>query len=92
MLTIILFGSGWDGDVWDLESYSRVIKAPNLTFRHLESRGGVPVFEDAEFEVFEYQLDDEIYLVGIHGERPDEALVKQAITLGLRRPRPYKTL
>lgn len=92
MLTIILFGAGWKGDVWDLESYSRVIKAPNPTFRHLEYRGGATASEDAEFEVFEYQLGNEIYLVGINGQRPSDKIIEQAITHGSRRPKPYKTL
>lgn len=39
MLTIILFGAGWKGDVWALESYSPVIKAPDRTFRLLKSSG-----------------------------------------------------
>lgn len=39
MLTIILFGAGWKGDVWALESYSPVIKAPDQTFRLLKSSG-----------------------------------------------------
>ncbi|MBW9438393.1 hypothetical protein [Enterobacter roggenkampii] len=92
MLTIILFGAGWKGDVLDLERYSPVIKAPNQTFRLLKSSGGTPTFEDAEFEVFEYQLGDEIYLVGINGQRPSDKIIEQSITHGSRRPKPYKTL
>lgn len=92
MLTIILFGAGWKGDVLDLESYSPVIKASDQTFRLLRSSGGTPIFEDAEFDVFEYQLGDEIYLVGVSGQRPSDKIIEQAITHGSRKPKPYKTL
>ncbi|WP_312168897.1 hypothetical protein [Atlantibacter hermannii] len=92
MLTIILFGAGWKGDVLDLESYSPVIKASDQTFRLLKSSGGTPIFEDAEFDVFEYQLGDEIYLVGVSGQRPSDKIIEQAITHGSRKPKPYKTL
>lgn len=92
MLTIILFGAGWKGDVLDLERYSRVIKAPDQTARYLETSGGVPIFEDAEFDVFEYQLGDEIYLFGVNGQRPSDKIIEQAIKHGSRRPKPYKTL
>lgn len=92
MLTIILFGAGWKGDVLDLERYSPVIKAPDQTFRLLKSSGGTPTFEDAEFEVFEYQLGDEIYLVGINGQRPSDNVIKSHIQHGDPKPKPYKTL
>ena len=92
MLTIILFGAGCKGDVLDLESYSPVIKASDQTFRLLKSSGGTPIFEDAEFDVFEYQLGDEIYLVGVSGQRPSDKIIEQAITHGSRKPKPYKTL
>lgn len=92
MLTIILFGAGWKGDVLDLERYSPVIKAPDQTFRLLKSSGGTPIFEDAEFEVFEYQLGDEIYLVGFHGNKPSDNVIKSHIQHGDPKPKPYKTL
>ncbi|HAV8365620.1 hypothetical protein [Escherichia coli] len=92
MLTIILFGAGWKGDVLDLERCSPVIKAPDQTFRLLKSSGGTPTFEDAEFEVFEYQLGDEIYLVGFHGNKPSDNVIKSHIQHGDPKPKPYKTL
>ena len=92
MLTIILFGAGWKGDVLDLERYSPVIKAPDQTFRLLKSSGGTPIFEDAEFDVFEYQLGDEIYLVGFHGNKPSDNVIKSHIQHGDPKPKPYKTL
>lgn len=92
MLTIILFGAGWQGDVWALESYSPVIKAPDRTFRLLKSSGGAPIFEDAEFDVFGYQLGDEIYLVGCHGNKPSDDVIMSHIQHGDPKPKPYKTL
>lgn len=92
MLTIILFGAGWKGDVLDLERYSPVIKAPDQTFRLLKSSGGTPIFEDAEFDVFEYLLGDEIYLVGFHGNKPSDNVIKSHIQHGDPKPKPYKTL
>lgn len=92
MLTIILFGAGWKGDVLDLERCSPVIKAPDQTFRLLKSSGGTPTFDDAEFEVFEYQLGDEIYLVGFHGNKPSDNVIKSHIQHGDPKPKPYKTL
>lgn len=92
MLNIVLFGAGWDGEVLDVGSYSPVIKATNQTFRHLKSCGGAPIFEDAEFEVSEYKLGDKIYLVGVHGKRPSDKIIEQAITHGSRIPKPFKTL
>ena len=92
MLTIILFDDGKPGLIWPIEEIGKVVKVPDYQFKAREILGGVAVMPDVEYQVYEFQMDDEIYLIGVNGGRPSDDVIKSHIKHGDPKPEPYKTL
>lgn len=92
MLTIVLFDDGRPGEIWPTEEVGKVVKVPDYQFKAREMLGGVANITDVEYQVFEFQLDDEIYLIGVNGFRPSDDVIKSHIKHGDLKPKPYKTL
>lgn len=92
MLTIILFGAGRPGVIWPTEEIAKVIKVPDCQVKAREMLGGRAIMPDVEYQVFEFQLDDEIYLIGVNGRRPSDAVISSHIRHSGSNLKPYKTL
>ncbi|GAB50233.1 hypothetical protein [Atlantibacter hermannii] len=92
MLTIILFDDGKPGLIWPTEEIGKVVKVPDYQFKAREMLGGVAVMPDVEYQVYEFQMDDEIYLIGVNGGSPSDDVIKSHIKHGDPKPKPYKTL
>lgn len=92
MLAVVLFGAGRCGSIWHIEKYDRVINVPDCVVRVREMVGGIPVRPDVEYQVFEYQMDNEIYLVGLNGDRPSNDVISSHIRHGNPELKPFKVL
>lgn len=92
MFDITLFGAGRFGRTWHNETYDPILKVPDCQVKAREMLGGRPVIPDVEYQVYEFQVDGEIYLIGINGKRPSEDVIKSHIRHGEPKPRPYKPL
>lgn len=92
MLTIVLFDDGRPGEIWPTEEIGEVVKVPDCQFKVREMLGGVANITDVEYQVFEFRVDDEVYLIGVNGAKPSDNVIKSHIQHGDPKPKPYKTL
>ncbi|MBW9400329.1 hypothetical protein FHC51_10960 [Leclercia sp. EC_58] len=92
MLTIVLFDDGRPGEIWPTEEVGKVVKVPDCQFKARGMLGGVANITDVEYQVFEFRVDDEVYLIGVNGRRPSDAVISSHIMHNDPKPKPYKTL
>lgn len=92
MFDVVVFGAGRFGAVCHVEKHELTIKVPDCQVKAREMVGGVAVTPNVEYQVFEFQVDDEIYLIGVNGRRPSDDVIKSHIKHGDPKPKPYKTL
>lgn len=92
MFDVTVFGAGRFGAVCHVEKHELTIKFPDCQVKAREMLNGAAVIRDVEYQVFEFQVDGEIYLIGVNGERPSDDVIKSHIRYGNPKPRPCKTL
>ncbi len=89
MTDAMLFGAGWNGDVWPIEEH-----ADSLTLFHqpemcpVSPTRDVPLIEYARFIVDECLINGTIYLIGYHGEKPTDEKIRRAYNYAERKPTP----
>ncbi|WNY87280.1 hypothetical protein [Leclercia adecarboxylata] len=92
MFEVIMFGGGQSGNITYREKIECVIKLSDPRFQHHPMVNGVATAPEIEYQVVEFQLDGSIYLVGYHGNKPSDNVIKSHIQHGDPKPKPYKTL
>lgn len=83
----MLFGAGWNGDVWTTEERANsldLFHRPEM--RPVSLIRDVPPIEYARFIVNECLINGAVYLIGYHGEKPTDEKIRWVYHHAERKP------
>lgn len=85
----MLFGAGWNGDVWTIDERANSADLfHRLEMRLISPTRDVPPIEYARFIVDECLINGTVYLIGYDGEKPTDEKIRWAYNHAERKPTP----